>query len=226
MVNNKKYFARMLSLGLFVCTASVFVKGVEPVEEKKETPTSKKYRYYLNKGYVDKEWIAKKIMKDIDKDPERALEIIDALGVDPNMPVNNIHRQPYTLFGYTVNRVVWNADLGRHERCDIELIKKLFKLGADLDKMTGWIFPSQSAREVVRDKSNDYSSFKRPKEGRLCARAIERFFNGINELTDKEYADEREREVDAENEWEVDAEYKEYLKKQQEKKNKISSNSQ
>ena len=227
MVNNKKYIARMLSLALFVCTASTFVKGGIP-EEKKETLTFKEYQWYKENGYADKhkEWIARWIMKDIDKDPERALEIIEALGVDPNMPVNNKHLQAYTLFGHTVNRVVWNADLGRHERCDIELIKKLFKLGADLDKMTGWIFPSQSAREVVRDKSNDYSSFKRPKEGRLCARAIERFFNGINELTDKEYADEREREVDAENEWEVDAEYKEYLKKQQEKKNKISSNSQ
>ncbi len=240
MVNNKKYFAHMLSLALVVCTASVFVKGVEPVEvEEKKMKTFKRYRYYLNKGYVDKKWIAKKIRKDIDKDPERALEIIYALGVDPNMPVNNIHRQPYTLFGYTVNRVVWNADglcffkedekgrsFSAEKRCNVKLIEKLFKLGADLDKMSGWIFPSQSAREVVRDKSNDYSSFKRPKEGRICARAIERLFNGINELTDKEYADEREREVDAENEWEVDAEYKEYLKKQQEKKNKISSNSQ
>ena len=219
MVNNKKYIARMLSLALFACTASVFVKGVVS-EEEKETPTRKKYQWFKKNGYADKEWMAKKIMKDIDKDPERALEIIEALGVDPNMPVNNKHLQAYTLFGHTVKRVITNAYIGYikedeqgqpyvERRCNIELIKKLFDLGADLDKMTGWIYPSQSAREVVRDKSNDHFSCERPTEqGRLCARAIERFFNGINELTDKEYTDEEK----------VDKEYKEYLKSQHEKK--------
>ncbi len=172
MVKNKKYFARMFLLGLVVCTSSVFVKGVVSDEEEKETPTSVKYGAYRKKG---EKWIKKnnneinkEIINEIFRDPDKSLDIMKAFEVGPNYIINNVWRCPCTIAGSTFKQIIEDAGEGK---CNISLVKKIFDLGVDIDKKTGWFYQSKSVRDVIMDILGfyGYSYSTELKQCKCCA---------------------------------------------------------
>ncbi len=215
MVNNKKYFAHMLSLALVVCTASVLtgpvdqaeeVEDTRAVEEEKKTKTFKKYRYYLNEGHANKEWMPKKVMNEMEIDVNNTLDIIDGLDEDPNMRlVDDKYPCPHNVLVYASYLVPVESN-GYWLGCNTKLIEELLIRGGD-PKIKNDDGSTRNALEVVEGHVNSWIS----EEIRDCAKKVKIILLNaceINELTDNEKAYK---------------DYEEYLKKQQEKKNDNNS---
>ena len=158
----------MLSLGLVVCSSSVFVKGVVGEEEKK-SEMFKKYEKFLNIEQPKKEFgpfgkirdirggfysFGQKVVEDIKENPDNIFPILKASGKDAGLELKCVRTEEN---GYAKDVLAYFAVLltnkAKEGECDTKPFKKLlanhWNKSCDFYFKTTGYYPGSRGNNVI-----------------------------------------------------------------------------
>ncbi len=220
----------MLSLALFACSTSVFVKGVVSDEEEKNTDKEKEFAFY--KKYKKEPWVKARFEEGMVENIENTIPMLKGLGEDPNMLLNSVRsqkRKPHNVIAKAAELVPLNAENGE---CKMELIEMLRDLGGNPEEyeefecieetLWGNSPNERSKRRWMKKVTNSAKdivtslTYNKNSNIRLCAKKIKRLFLGITELTSEEKAcQQNELYRDMQKDTQKLEEYEELIKEQE-----------